>query len=53
MFTFDSCSIDGDRRELRRGVDLIATEPQVFDVLAYLIRNRDHVVSRDDLLAAV
>src|SRR5215471_13982052 len=28
-------------------------EPQVFDLLVYLIRNRERVVSRDDLLASV
>ena len=33
--------------------DLCAIEPQVFDLLEFLIRNRDRVVSRDDLLAAV
>jgi TolB-like protein len=31
----------------------VAIEPQVFDLLLYLIRNRDHVVSKDDLLASV
>ena len=31
----------------------MAVEPQVFDLLVYLIRHRDHVVSKDDLLAAV
>ena len=33
--------------------DLIAVEPQVFDLLTYLILNRDRVVSRDDIFAAV
>ena len=28
-------------------------EPQVFDVLAYLIQNRERVVSKDDLLASI
>ena len=28
-------------------------EPQVFDLLVYLIENRDRVVSRDDLIAAI
>ena len=32
---------------------LIALQPQVFDLLEYAIRNRDRVVSKDDLLAAV
>jgi TolB-like protein/Flp pilus assembly protein TadD len=53
LFTFGECSIDCDRRELRRGAELIAVEPQVFDVLVYLIRHRDRVVSRDDLLEGV
>ena len=53
MFTFEDCSIDCDQRELRRGGDFIGVEPQVFDVLVYLIRNRHRVVSRDDLLASV
>jgi TolB-like protein len=53
LFNFGSCSIDCDRRELRRGGELVAVEPQVFDVLVYLIRHRDRVVSRDDLLADV
>jgi DNA-binding winged helix-turn-helix (wHTH) protein/class 3 adenylate cyclase/tetratricopeptide (TPR) repeat protein len=53
MFTFGSFSLDVERRELKRDAQLIALEPQVFDVLSYLVRNRDRVVSRDDLLAAV
>ena len=32
---------------------MVALEPQVFDVLVYLIRNRDRVVSKDDLLEGV
>ena len=42
-----------DRRELRRGHELVAVEPQVFDLLAHLIRHRDRVVSKDDLLATI
>ena len=47
--------LDAARRELRRGAELIAVEPQVFDLLDYLIRphHRDCVVSKDDLMAAV
>src|SRR5262249_37188578 len=40
-------------RELRRGHELVAIEPQVFDVLRYLIDNRDRVVANDDLIKAV
>jgi len=44
---------DTDRRELHRGSVPIAVEPQVFDVLAYLMQNRDRVVSKVELIASV
>ena len=52
-YLFGHMVLDADRRELRSGSSMIAIEPQVFDLLEFLIRNRDRVVSRDDLLAAV
>ncbi|WP_044548160.1 winged helix-turn-helix domain-containing tetratricopeptide repeat protein [Mesorhizobium japonicum] len=52
-YLFEDFALDGDRRELRRGNSLIAVEPQVFDLLQYLIRNRERVVSKDDLVDAV
>jgi TolB-like protein len=52
-YFFSGCVLDTDRRELSRGTDLIPLSPQVFDLLHYLIRNREHVVSKDDLIAAV
>ena len=45
--------LDTDARELRRGRDTIALEPQVLDLLVYLVQNRDRVVSKDDLIASV
>ena len=53
QFSFSDHSLDTDRRELRRGSDPIAVEPQVFDLLVYLLQNRDRVVSKEDLIAAV
>jgi DNA-binding winged helix-turn-helix (wHTH) protein len=53
QFLFAGHTLDTDRRELRRGDDVIAVEPQVFDLLVYLVQNRDRVVSKDDLIAAV
>jgi TolB-like protein len=50
---FEGFTLDPDRRELLRGTDVVSVEPQVFDLLLYLIRNCERVVSRDDLLAAV
>jgi DNA-binding winged helix-turn-helix (wHTH) protein/pimeloyl-ACP methyl ester carboxylesterase len=50
---FDSYSLDTSRRELRRDGELVAVEPQVFDLLLFLVRNRDRVVTKDDLIASV
>src|SRR5580704_1110239 len=52
-FLFSDLTLDTDRRELRRGADAIAMEPQVFDVLVHLVKSRDRVVSKDDLIASV
>jgi DNA-binding winged helix-turn-helix (wHTH) protein len=52
-FFFEGYSLDTDRRELRRWLALLPAEPQVFDLLVFLVKNRDRVVSRDDLLASV
>jgi TolB-like protein/Tfp pilus assembly protein PilF len=52
-FLFGDYVLDVDRRELRRGPDLVAVEPQVFDLLVYLLRHRDRVVSKDDLIQGV
>ena len=53
IFAFEDFVLDPERRELRRGGDLLAIEPQIFDLLQYLIQNRERVVSRDELIAAV
>jgi len=53
QFLFEDYVLDLDRRELTRGSKAIVIGPQVFDLLAYLVRNREHVVSKDDLLDAV
>src|ERR1700684_2419810 len=53
QFRFGDHVLDVARRELRRGCEPITLEPQVFDLLVHLIRHRDRVVSKDDLLASV
>jgi TolB-like protein/Tfp pilus assembly protein PilF len=50
---FGDCELDIERRELRRAKSPVHVEPQVFDLLVYLVENRDRVVSKDDLIAAV
>ena len=52
-FLFDNHVLDIGQRELRRGTESVALEPLVFDLLAYLVANRDHVVSKNDLQEAV
>jgi DNA-binding winged helix-turn-helix (wHTH) protein len=52
-YLFEEYEFDTDRRELHRGADVVSITPQVFDLLDYLIRNRDRVVSKDDLINAV
>ncbi len=52
-FVFGEHVIDVARRELWRGTVPVAIEPQVFDVLIYLIKNRDRAVSKDQILEAV
>jgi DNA-binding winged helix-turn-helix (wHTH) protein len=51
--TFDDYVLDVACRELLRGSEPIAVEPQVFDLLVYLAQNPDRVVSKDELLQAV
>jgi TolB-like protein/Tfp pilus assembly protein PilF len=52
-FSFDNHALDTDLRELRQGGELVAMQPQVFDLLVHLLKHRDHVVSRDDLIELV
>ena len=52
-FRFADCVLDVAPRELRRAGQLVPMEPQVFDLLLHLIRNRNRVVGKDDLLSAV
>ena len=53
VFRFGDHVLDIERRELRRGAAPVALEPQVFDLLVYLVRNRDRVVTKDDLIDGV
>ena len=53
LYRFEDLALDTDRRELRRGADLVPIEPQAFDLLELLIRNRARVVSKSDLIEAI
>jgi TolB-like protein/Tfp pilus assembly protein PilF len=53
IYQFEDFSLDVGRQELRHGADRIDVEPQVLDLLQYIIRNRERVVSKDDLIEHV
>jgi len=52
-FAFGDHVLDPDRRELARGAETIAIGPQVFDLLLHLVRNRERVVTKDNLIDVV
>src|SRR5215469_9614612 len=53
LYLFEDYELDTDRRELYRATSLVPVEPRVFDLLRYVIQNRERVVSKDDLVAAI
>jgi len=53
IYRFDPYSLDTKSFELKKGSDAVAVEPQVFNVLAFLIKNRDRIVTKDELIEAV
>src|SRR5262249_4427631 len=50
LYRFHDCELDDSLYQLRRSGRPISIEPKVFDVLAYLLHSRDHVVTKDELL---
>ena len=52
-YLFEDYALDPERRELHRGADPVSLAPQAFDLLDYLIRNRDRFVSKDELINAI
>jgi TolB-like protein len=53
MFRFSDCVLDTDRRELKRGSKFVPVGPQVFDLLVYLVQNRERAVSKTDLFRTI
>jgi adenylate cyclase len=53
IYQFDDYCLDVDRQELRHGTKPVDVEPQVFDLLQFIISNRERVVSKDDLIEHV
>lgn len=53
MYRFADCEVSPRLFELRRGGAVVHVEPQVFSLLTHLIRHRDRVVAKSELLDAV
>ncbi|WP_233520412.1 alpha/beta fold hydrolase [Prauserella sp. PE36] len=53
VYVFEDCEVDPRRLELRRRGEPVHVEPQVFSLLTHLIRHRDRVVGKTELLDAV
>jgi adenylate cyclase len=49
-YRFGGCELCPERYELRRGDAVVGLEPRVAEVLAYLVRHRERVVPKDELL---
>lgn len=52
-FHFSGHVLDLECCELHRGGQPVPLEPQVFDLLVHLVRHRDRIVSKDELITAV
>ncbi|OSJ09629.1 adenylate cyclase 3 [Bradyrhizobium canariense] len=52
-YLFENYELDSGRRELSRDTNVVALAPQTFDLLDYLIRNRERVVGKDELITAI
>jgi adenylate cyclase len=52
-FFFNGYAFDINRRELKHGNTPVPLTPQMFDVLEHLLRNRERVVSKDELITSI
>src|SRR5919109_1495171 len=50
IYGFDEYELDLQRYELRCACSPVKIEPQVFNLLAYLIRHRDRLITKAELL---
>ena len=50
IYAFEGFELDGEAYELRRRGTIVSVEPQVFEVLRYLVEHRDRVVGKEELL---
>ncbi len=53
VYRFGDCVLDAARRELTLGGAPVTTQPKAFELLLYLVRNRDRAVDKDELQDAL
>ena len=53
IYKFGDCELDADLHELKVGGETLAVEPQVFDLLLYLVEHRDRMVSKNEIHQAI
>jgi Tol biopolymer transport system component/DNA-binding winged helix-turn-helix (wHTH) protein len=53
LYSFDNYTLNAEERTLRRRDDAIPLTPKVFETLLVLIQNRDHIVSKEELLTSI
>ena len=53
IYRFGDCALDTDRGEIHRSGELVPVEPQVFELLSYLIANADRAVTKTELNDAI
>lgn len=53
IYAFGDCQVDTTRFELLRGNRLAPIEPQVLELLIFLIEHRDRAVTRDELFESI
>ena len=52
-FRFAQFEIDTARHELRKAGAVVHIEPQVFDLIVYLVKNRERIVTKDELINSI
>ena len=53
IFRINRCTVDTTAFELRRDGEVVAVQPQVFDLLVLLLENRDRVVTKDEIFERI
>lgn len=49
VYRFSGCELDVGRRELRCNGDIQPVQPKVFDLVLFLLENRDRAISKDEI----